>query len=290
MNKKPHAHPVPAIQAEDTPETLPVALDAHGRDPSAYDWYPVLRRPRADGWTPARQRLFVETLADTASPKQAADAVGMSIASAYRLRRSPGAEGFAAAWDTAIHQGSKRLVDIAFERAVDGVDDPVVDADGNFVYFKKRYNDRLLMFLLRAHQPDRYRHAHRDARAPDEPAAPALQPVAEALLRLEPVRPERPQALMPPDELECRLEVADLMGGELPAYHRAGREEQAPEPDHRTMETDRKLDEVRRANAPGWTPDSYKAFLAPGEEGYEGGEEPERPGRRARRRARGRFG
>ena len=125
MSKKPHAHPVPAVQAEDSPatlpatlpdpghetgpETLPATLDAHGRDPRAYDWHPVLRRPRADGWTTVRQRLFIETLYDTASPKQAADAVGMSLASAYRLRRSPGAEGSDAAWSTAVHEASKRL-------------------------------------------------------------------------------------------------------------------------------------------------------------------------------------
>lgn len=131
------------------------ALDAHGFDPDQYDWYPVLRRPRDDGWTPAKQRLFIEVLADSASPKQAADAVGMSRESAYKLRRSPGGEGFAAAWDAAIQQGSKRLVDIAFERAVDGVEEPVWDADGRVIGHRTRYNDRLLMFLLRSHQPAR---------------------------------------------------------------------------------------------------------------------------------------
>ena len=46
----------------------------------------------------------------------------MSLGRAYKLRRSPGAEGFAAVWD----------------------------AEGRIVGRETRYNDRLLMFLLRA--------------------------------------------------------------------------------------------------------------------------------------------
>ena len=50
-----------AENLQDVPLAV-TALDAHGHDPDQYDWYPILRRPRADGWTPARQRLFIETL------------------------------------------------------------------------------------------------------------------------------------------------------------------------------------------------------------------------------------
>lgn len=182
------ADAVPAIRTEDAvpglldPDGLPP--DAHGHDPALYDWYPVLRRPRADGWTPAKQRLFIETLADTASPKQAARAVGMTPTGAYKLRRSPGGEGFAAAWDAAVHQGAKRLVDIALERAVDGVEEPVFDRDGRVIHLKTRYNDRLLMFLIRAHLPERYWHAHEDRRAAHEPAPTPEPPVAEAVARV----------------------------------------------------------------------------------------------------------
>lgn len=270
---------LPTIQ-DDAP------LDAHGYDPQAYDWYPVLRRPRADGWTHARQRLFIEVLADSASPKQAAQAVGMSLSSAYKLRRSPGAESFAAAWDAAIQQASKRLVDIAYERAVDGVEEPVWDAEGRVIGHKTRYNDRLLMFLLRAHQPERYRHAGRDVRQPDEQPAPALPPVAEAVERLGPVKPEEPQALIDADELESRLFVADLLDGKPPHWHRP--EPKEYEPSEWEKEAERKidamLDEVHRLNSPDWDPEAIRREA----EEMEAEERAERVARRARRRARGR--
>ena len=59
-------------------------------------------RQRADGWTPLRQAEFVGQLAQCGSVAQAARAVSMGRETAYRLRRKPGAEGFAAAWDVAL--------------------------------------------------------------------------------------------------------------------------------------------------------------------------------------------
>ncbi|MFL6863694.1 MAG: hypothetical protein ACJ8DZ_11910 [Allosphingosinicella sp.] len=62
-------------------------------------------RPRHDGWTPERQRAFVEHLAETLSVEAAAASVGMSAQTARELRRRPGAEGFAAACDAALRRG-----------------------------------------------------------------------------------------------------------------------------------------------------------------------------------------
>lgn len=278
-----------SASAQALPSTIDesaTALDAHGYDPDQYDWYPVLRRPRADGWTPAKQRLFIETLADTASPKQATDAVGMSRESAYKLRRSPGGEGFAAAWDAAIQQGSKRLVDLAFERAVDGVEEPVWDAEGRVIGLKTRYNDGLLMFLLRSHQPERYRFAARDVRQANEPPPPQLPPVADAVARLAPARPDKPHELMDSEELEARVMVADMCGGEMPHWHRP--EPRKHEPGEWETEAAKKvdamLDEVRRQNNPHWDPEAVSRAAEEEEEE----ERRERESRRARRRARGR--
>src|SRR3954468_10132603 len=69
----------------------------------AFDAVPV--RPRVDGWTPERQRAYVEHLAETLCPETAAALVGMSAESARRLRRRPGAEGFNAACDAALRKG-----------------------------------------------------------------------------------------------------------------------------------------------------------------------------------------
>ena len=202
-----------ALPAETTP-----ALDAHGHDPAAYDWVPVLRKRRKDGWSPDKQRAFIEALADCGSVITAAQTVGMSEASAYRLRRSPGAEAFDRAWSAAIDAAAKKLLDAAFERALVGTDEPVFDRDGKRVGRRLRQSDRLLMFLLRAYAPDRFGER---AAAP----APAVTPVAEALVQLHPAPPPAPAALMAPDDLAVALEVADLCDGELPPWRREDRDD-----------------------------------------------------------------
>ena len=63
---------------------------------------PVPLKARHDGWTPARQRHFIDRLAATKSVARACREVGMSSVTAYALRRRPGAESFAAAWDEAL--------------------------------------------------------------------------------------------------------------------------------------------------------------------------------------------
>jgi hypothetical protein len=210
------------------PAASPPALDAHGYDPSLYQWLPVLRRTRSDGWTPQRQVDFIAALADTGCVAQAALQVGMSQTSCYRLRRE--SAQFATAWDAAIAHSARRLVDLAFDRAIHGSDEPVFDKEGRRVGRRMRQSDRMLMFLLRAYMPERFRHAHQDARQPGEPPPPADLPVAEALLRLEPVAPADPRLLMAPEELDCALQVADLGDGRLPHWHR-GRGDAEPPPD-----------------------------------------------------------
>src|SRR5688500_13122689 len=84
------------------------------------DFAPVPRKPRHDGWTPERQKAFVEALADTGSVSRAAAMVNMSPEGAYYLRRQPGADGFRRAWEAALDYGVARMKDIAFERAVEG--------------------------------------------------------------------------------------------------------------------------------------------------------------------------
>lgn len=65
-------------------------------------FHPVPVGKRHDGWTPARQVCFIGMLYETRSVVAAAKAVGMGRESAYRLRKRPGAAGFAAAWDAAL--------------------------------------------------------------------------------------------------------------------------------------------------------------------------------------------
>jgi hypothetical protein len=127
-----------------------------GEPPKLPDFTPVPRKcARHDGWTPERQRAFIEALATTGSVKHAAKAVNMSSEGAYHLRRQPGAEDFAAAWAEALDHGIQRLEDIALERALNGVEVPVYSY-GKLVGTRIVHNDRLLMFLLRNRAADRF--------------------------------------------------------------------------------------------------------------------------------------
>ncbi|HEY6816426.1 MAG TPA: hypothetical protein VI168_12870 [Croceibacterium sp.] len=121
--------------------------------PPIPDFTPVPRKYRHDGWTPERQRAFVEALADCGSVRRACAMVNMANENAYVLRRSPGAEAFRAAWDAALDFGVKRLKDIAFERAVEGELVPVFVA-GKLMGFRRKHNDALLMFCLRHYGED----------------------------------------------------------------------------------------------------------------------------------------
>jgi hypothetical protein len=117
---------------------------------------PVPRdKPRADGWTPERQQAFIEALADCGIVSRAARMIGMTPEGAYALRRHPQGASFAEAWENAQGCGIQRLTDIAIERAIEGVPVPIF-YKGEQVGERRWYNDKLLIFALRHHDPDRY--------------------------------------------------------------------------------------------------------------------------------------
>jgi hypothetical protein len=123
------------------------------KQPGLPNFTPVPRRYRHDGWTPERQKAFIEALADTGCVTRAATMVNMAQANCYALRRSAGAEEFRRAWDAALDFGLKRLKDIAFERAIEGQLVPVFVA-GKLMGFRRKRNDALLMFCLRHYGQD----------------------------------------------------------------------------------------------------------------------------------------
>ena len=115
---------------------------------------PVPRKvQRHDGWTPERQKAFIEALADTGSVSRAAAMVNMTPESAYMLRRQKGAEEFRRAWEAALDFGVARMKDIAFERAITGYLVPMF-VGGKLIGWRRKYNDRLLMFCLRHYGED----------------------------------------------------------------------------------------------------------------------------------------
>jgi hypothetical protein len=108
----------------------------------------VALRERRDGWTAARQRLFLEVLADTGSVTRAARRVGMSREAAYRLRRHPAAVDFAVAWDLALLELYRRVEEVALERVLQGEEEEVL-RDGAVVVVRRRPCDvRLLLRML----------------------------------------------------------------------------------------------------------------------------------------------
>lgn len=117
------------------------------------DFTPVPRRYRHDGWTPERQRAFIGALAVTGCVDRAARMVNIAQTNCYELRRAPGAEGFRRAWDAALDFALPRLKDIAFQRAIEGELVPVFSG-GKLMGFRRKYNDKLLMFCLRHYGQD----------------------------------------------------------------------------------------------------------------------------------------
>lgn len=238
----------PPAPAPDEPRSPTPYIDANGFDPADFRWVPVRRqRHHANGWSEAKQRRFIEELADTACVESAARAVGMSVSSAYALRRAPGGEAFANAWLAARQQGAHKLADLAFDRAIHGSDEPVFDRHGNRIGRRMRQNDRLLMFLLRAHLPERYRHAHRDARLPGEKPAPPVEPLSHAIARLEPVAPPDPHLLLSPEALDVEVQVADMAEGTLPPWYDDMPREEPPRDAARDEAFERDLDAAKRA-------------------------------------------
>jgi hypothetical protein len=120
------------------------------------DFAPVPRKSkRHDGWTPARQRGFIEALARTGSVTRAAEAVNMAKEGAYQLRLHPDAASFRAAWEKALDFGTHILADAALDRAIHGVPIPIMHR-GKQVAERRTFNERLTMWQLQHRMPGRY--------------------------------------------------------------------------------------------------------------------------------------
>lgn len=112
-------------------------------------------RARHDGWTPEKQHDFIAALAESGCVAEACRAVGMTTHSAYRLRARPDASVFRQSWDVALDFAIRRLSDAAFGRALNGVATPVF-FQGEQIGERRRFDERLTMFLLRYRDPVRY--------------------------------------------------------------------------------------------------------------------------------------
>lgn len=142
---------------------------------------------------PERKVGFVAVLAECCNVGRACASVGIGRTTAYRWREED--PGFAEAWDKALAIGVSALEDEAHRRAFEGVDeplthqgqftylyrtrldengdpvlnehglpiqDPVLDENGEHkVAAVRKYSDTLAIFLLKAHDPAKYRENSR---------------------------------------------------------------------------------------------------------------------------------
>jgi hypothetical protein len=127
-------------------------LEPDTGDSSPFDFDPVPVREQRNGWTPQRQREFVEALADTGIVRAAASRVGMTEQSVNWLRRRADARAFDRACDAAMRIGARRILSIAHERAIEGTVRRHY-FHGELKAEERVYDNRLLIALL-ARLPD----------------------------------------------------------------------------------------------------------------------------------------
>lgn len=127
----------------------------------------MARKPSTNTTRLHARTTFLKTLEATCNVSEAAKAAGVDRATPYMWRAKD--EAFAQAWDAAIEIAVDKLEYAARNRAVDGVEEPIIgrierDRDG-IITTTRRYSDTLLVTLLKAHRPEKYRekvdHEHR---------------------------------------------------------------------------------------------------------------------------------
>ena len=128
----------------------------HKRASAAGHTKPV-RSQRPFRSDPVRRGKFLAWLAESCSVVEACQRSGVPRQTAYDLRRED--QAFAAAWDDGLRLGVEALHDEAVRRAKKGVRRPVYQGK-ELVGYVSEYSDRLLMFLLKAHDPEKYADRH----------------------------------------------------------------------------------------------------------------------------------
>lgn len=116
------------------------------------------RRPWMAAW--------LERFRETGNATLAAQAAGVARETAYLFRADNPNHPFVAEWERAAEEAIDRLEAEALRRGKEGVGEPVY-YKGEVVGEIKRYSDTLLIFLLKALRPDKYRdnyHVAMDAR------------------------------------------------------------------------------------------------------------------------------
>ena len=111
--------------------------------------------------TRERRERFLKALAETGIVSAAVAIAGTSRTRVYELRKRDA--GFALAWAEAEEVAADALEAEAWRRAVEGVPEPLVSAgrvvrdDDGAPLAIRRYSDMLMLALLKARRPERFK-------------------------------------------------------------------------------------------------------------------------------------
>jgi hypothetical protein len=112
-------------------------------------------------FTKDRREAFLRALADTGIVTVAAGVAGVTRERVYQVRKEDPV--FAAAWDEAEEKAADALEAEAWRRAVVGVPEPllsggkVVRDDDGLPIAIRRYSDTLMIALLKARRPEKFK-------------------------------------------------------------------------------------------------------------------------------------
>lgn len=108
------------------------------------------QRARTEAW----RKVFIASLSQNGNVTDACEAAGIERSTAYRARNND--EKFAALWDETVEIAIDRLESEAWRRAAHGTNKPVW-YKGTLVGTELEYSDQLMVTLLKAHRPEKYK-------------------------------------------------------------------------------------------------------------------------------------
>ncbi|MES2443692.1 MAG: hypothetical protein V4574_12745 [Pseudomonadota bacterium] len=125
-------------------EIIPPTPSAHpddGPDPQPFTPH------RHHGWTPDKQRTFLEAVSEGHSIAHACRIVGLTKQSAYAFRNRAQGGAFAIGWQAAVMIGRNALADELMDRVLHGTTETVTYRSGETLT-RHRHDNRLAMAML----------------------------------------------------------------------------------------------------------------------------------------------
>lgn len=103
--------------------------------------------------TAKKQEEFLEALRQIPNVSRACRLINISRPVMYEAKLAN--SSFAEEWEDALDQGIEAMEAEAMRRAVEGIDKPIF-YQGDEVALLREYSDTLMIFLLKAHRPEKY--------------------------------------------------------------------------------------------------------------------------------------